>query len=181
MKPPAFPCLGDKHVPKAKTAKAQVMEVNGKDQKYLAHFIFVHKLLLSPSSFPRCIRRSRGNRGQEGRGGGLGTRCPPAAFLWPRWWPGAGLSAPAQAGHHSRPQHPRAPGERRRCPAPRGHVTRARGLELRQRAATERSSAGRSWRVLLLLSPRASCLCCSPLLAARIPSRGAWRRRRRRC
>lgn len=59
---------------------------------------------------------------------------------------------------------------------------RARGLELRQRAATERSSAGRSWRVLLLLlHPPASCLRCSPLLAARIPSRGAWRRRRRRC
>lgn len=58
---------------------------------------------------------------------------------------------------------------------------RARGLELRQRAATERSSAGRSWRVLLLLHPRASCLRCSPLLAARIPSRGAWRRRSRRC
>lgn len=57
---------------------------------------------------------------------------------------------------------------------------RARGLELRQRAATERSSAGRSWRVLLL-RPRPSCLCCSSLLAARIPSRAAWRRRKRRC
>lgn len=134
-----------------------------------------------PSGFPRCIRQNRGNRGQEGRGGGLGTRCPPAAFLWPRWWPGAGLSAPAQAGHHSRPQHPRARGERRRRPAPRGHVMRARGLELRQRAATERSSAGRSWLVLLLLRPPASCLYCSPLLSACIPSRGAWRRRRRRC
>lgn len=134
-----------------------------------------------PSGFSRCIRRSRGNRGQEGRGGGLGTRCRPAAILWPRWWPGAGLSAPAQAGHHSRPQHPRAPGERRRRPAPRSHVMRARGLELRQSAATERSSAGRSWRVLLLRRLQASCLCCSPLLAVRIPSPGAWRRRRRRC
>lgn len=164
--------------------------MTGRNQKRLAYTCLSTNSPSFRSSFPRCIRRSRGNRGQVGREGGhrrgevdwvrgiplRRSRCPGGGRRG-----GGGLSAPAQTGHHSRPQHPRARGERRRCPAPRGHVMRARGLELLQRAATERSSAGRSRRVLLLLRPQASCRRCSPLLAARIPSRGAWRRRRRRC
>lgn len=167
--------------------------MTGRDQKRLAHSCLSTNSPSFRSSFPRCIRRSRGNRGRAGKEGTdagrwTGYEVSPSGALAARvadgeW--GGGLSAPAQSGHHSRPQHPRARGERRRRPAPRGHVMRARGLELQQRAATERSSAGRSRRVLLLLllcRPRPSCRRCSPLLAAAcIPSRGTGRRRRRRC
>lgn len=160
--------------------------MTGRNQKRLAYTCLSTNSPSFRSSFPRCIRQSRGNRGQAGREGGHRhgevdwvRGIPLRRSSCPGGGSGVGLGAPAQTGHHSRPQHPRARGERRRCPAPHGHVMRARGLELLQRAATERSSAGRSRRVLLLLRPPASCRRCSPLLAARIPSRGAGRRRRR--
>lgn len=150
--------------------------MTGRNQKRLAYTCLSTNSPSFRSSFPRCIRQSRGNRGQAGREGGHRhgevdwvRGIPLRRSSCPGGGSGVGLGAPAQTGHHSRPQHPRARGERRRCPAPHGHVMRARGLELLQRAATERSSAGRSRRVLLLLRPPASCRRCSPLLAAPHP------------
>lgn len=106
----------------------------------------------------------RAEKEDTGAGRWTGYEVSPSGALVARvvaW--GVGLGAPAQTGHHSRPQHPRARGERRRCPAPRGHVMRARGLEVLQRAATEREQR---WALAAGPPPPPPSGFLSPLLTA---------------